>query len=97
MPSLEKLCQTVVVRNDQANLRPTLNKEARDKSLTIFVTDCRSAVSVLCIIALKVSKYGVFSGPNTGKYGPEITPSLHTFHAVHLSRREEQINTAYGK
>ena len=38
---------------------------------------------------VKVSKYGVFSGPyfpvfspNTGKYGPEITPYLDTFHAV---------------
>ena len=36
-----------------------------------------------------MSKYGVISGsyfpvfsPNTGKYGPEITPYLHTFHAV---------------
>ena len=24
----------------------------------------------------KVSKYGVISGPNAGKYGPEITPYL---------------------
>ena len=39
--------------------------------------------------ASKVSKYGVISGPhfpafvlNTGKYGPEITPYLDTFHAV---------------
>ena len=37
--------------------------------------------------ASKVSKYGVFSGPcfpvfglNTGKYGPENTPYLDTFH-----------------
>ena len=29
-----------------------------------------------------MSKYGVFSGPNTGKYGPEKTPYLDTFHAV---------------
>ena len=36
-----------------------------------------------------MSKYGVISGPyfpvfspNTGKYGPEITPYLGTFHAV---------------
>ena len=42
-------------------------------------------------IAWKVSKYGVTSGPyfpvfspNTGKYGPEITPYLDTFHAVVL-------------
>ena len=39
--------------------------------------------------AWKVSKYRVISGPyfpvfspNTGKYGPEITPYLDTFHAV---------------
>ena len=37
----------------------------------------------------KVSKYGVFSGqyfpvssPSAGKYGPEKTPHLKTFHAV---------------
>ena len=36
-----------------------------------------------------MSKYGVISGPyfavfnpNTGKYGPEVTPYLDTFHAV---------------
>ena len=39
--------------------------------------------------AWKVPKYRVISGqyfpvfsPNTGKYGPEITPYLDTFHAV---------------
>ena len=39
----------------------------------------------------KVSKYGVFSGPyfpvfglNTGKYGPEKTPYLDTFHAIRV-------------
>ena len=38
-----------------------------------------------------MSKYGVFSGPyfpvyspNTGKYRPEKTPHLDTFHAVHV-------------
>ena len=36
----------------------------------------------------KVPKYGVFSGmsafsPNTGKYRPEKTPYLDTFHAVY--------------
>ena len=43
----------------------------------------------LTFTAWKVSKYGVISGPyfsvfspNTGKYGPEITPYLDTFHAV---------------
>ena len=41
------------------------------------------------VTAWKVSKYGVISGPyfpvfglNTGKYGPEITPYLDTFHAL---------------
>ena len=41
------------------------------------------------VTASKLSKYGVISGPyfpvfspNTGKYGPEITPYLDTFHAV---------------
>ena len=27
-------------------------------------------------------RYGVISGSNTEKYGPEITPHLQTFHAV---------------
>ena len=31
-----------------------------------------------------MSKYGVSSGPNAGKYGPEETPYLDTFH--HFSR-----------
>ena len=42
--------------------------------------------------AWKVSKYGAFYGPysptfspNAGKYGPEKTPYLETFHAVCLS------------
>ena len=42
--------------------------------------------------AWKVSKYGVISDPyfpvfglNTGKYRPEITPHLDTFHAVIVS------------
>ena len=39
-----------------------------------------------------MSKYGVISGPyfpvfglNTGKYGPEITPCLDTFHKVQFT------------
>ena len=32
--------------------------------------------------AWKLSKYGVIFGPNTGKYGPEITPYLDTLHTV---------------
>ena len=38
--------------------------------------------SLFSSTAWKFSKYGVISGPNTGKYEPEITPYLDTFHAV---------------
>ena len=41
VPSLEKLCQAVEEKNDQADLQPTLNKGIGGASLTIFVTDCR--------------------------------------------------------
>ena len=34
------------------------------------------------VAAWKVSKYGVFSGPNAGKYAPGKTPYLDTFLAV---------------
>ena len=34
------------------------------------------------LTARKLSKYGVISGPNTGKYGLEITPYLDAFYAV---------------
>ena len=54
-----------------------------------------------------MSKYGVISGPyfllfspNTGKYGPEITPYLDTFHAKPLFQRISQISgrdRQYGK
>ena len=46
-------------------------------------------LSTVTISSWKLSKYGVFSGPyfpafglNTGKYGPEKTRYLDTFHAV---------------
>ena len=43
-------------------------------------------ISTICHTAWKVSRYGVISvfSPNTGKYGPEITLYLDTFHAVSL-------------
>ena len=31
-----------------------------------------------------MSKYGVFSGPNAGKYGPDKTPYLESFRAVQI-------------
>ena len=37
--------------------------------------------------AWKVSKYGVFSGLNTGKYGPEKTPYLDTNLAVFFTAK----------
>ena len=49
VPSLKKLCQTVVARYDQANLQPTLNKGAVGVSLTIFVTNCRYQISAQTI------------------------------------------------
>ena len=39
VPSLEKLCQAMVGRNDQTNLQPTLNNGAGGASFTIFVID----------------------------------------------------------
>ena len=36
--------------------------------------------------AWKVSKYGVFSGPNTAKSGPEKAPYLGTFLTVKVRR-----------
>ena len=54
-------------------------KQRKTKYSTIYST----------YTAGKVSKYGVISGPyfpvfglNTGKYGPEITAYLDTFHAL---------------
>ena len=48
--------------------------------------------------AWKVSKYLVISGPyfpvfspNRGKYGPEITPYLDSFHAVIYCRRASNV------
>ena len=50
---------------------------------------CIIGETIQLFTAWKVSKYGVISGlylpvfnPNTGKYGPEITPHLDTFHAL---------------
>ena len=43
-----------------------------------------------------MSKYGVFSGPNTGKYGPEKTPYLDNVHAVH-DEKNVVVNYRYIK
>ena len=41
------------------------------------------------LTAWKVSKYGVISGPKTGKCGLEITPYLDTFHAVYYLVKQQ--------
>ena len=49
----------------------------------IFLFNKRKSVSCSYThTAWKASKYGVISGPSTGKYGPEITPYLDTFRAL---------------
>ena len=47
VPSLKKLRQAVVVRNEQVNLQPTLNKGAWDTSLTflgLFVSKIKKKI-----------------------------------------------------
>ena len=38
-----------------------------------------------------MSKYGVLSGPNAGKYGPEKTQYFDTFHGVTSTKEKYQI------
>ena len=61
-------------------------------------------MGAMTITARKVSKYGVFSGPyfpsfglNTGRYGPEKTPYLDTFHAVTILTIEIMISVKIEK
>ena len=58
----------------------------RDRDFISFLRKInRNLIKILLqntFTAWKVSKYGVFSGPNTGEYGPENTPYWDTFHAV---------------
>ena len=74
--------------------RRSLSRSSRRKPLDIW--DKTKSYHTLPYedTAWKMSKYGVISDPhfpvfglNTGKYGPEITPYLDTFHAV----REREI------
>ena len=46
-------------------------------------------------IVWKVSIYVVFFGLNTGKYGPEKTPYLDTFHAVEAVFIELFVNLSF--
>ena len=45
--------------------------------------------------AWKVSKYRFFSGPNTGKDGPEKTSYLDTFHAVKYTYKAGSRNYSF--
>ena len=60
----------------------------------VHITTDSRVMTISFFTAWKVSKYGVISCPNTGKYGPEITPYLGHFHAVKgLTRNPEIGNT----
>ena len=63
------------------SLRHNLVRNITSSLLSEVCKDVR-VEQQLQLTAKKVSKYGVFSGPNAGKYGPEKTPYLDTFHAV---------------
>ena len=39
-----------------------------------------------------MSKYGVISSPNAGKYGPEITPYLDNFHSAYAEENLSRFN-----
>ena len=49
--------------------------------------------SLITSTAFKVSKYGIFSGPNTGKYGPEKAPYWDTFHAVISNHPKDRVSS----
>ena len=55
--------------------------------LQIFGNSSRYHVIAITRFAWRVSKYGVFFGPNAEKYGPEKNPYLDTFHAVKWLRK----------
>ena len=39
-----------------------------------------------------MSKYGVISGPNAGKYRPKLTPYLNTFHAASCGSEVQNVS-----
>ena len=58
-------------------------RHERVKNFTEFTSNISfSKLQKRISTALKVSKYGVFSCPNTAKYGPKETPYLDTFHVA---------------
>ena len=59
-----------------------LNNTYLDYADGLIAFSIRTACFIyfLPLFARKVSKYGVISGPNTERYGPELTPNLYNFH-----------------
>ena len=45
-----------------------------------------------CNICLVIPNTGYIFSLNTGKYGPEITPYLDTFHAVSLTKSQSEFD-----
>ena len=68
-------------------LKTSENKKFADvsrgyRSVTLAWIGLIKVRMLVVLTAWKVSEYGVFSGPNTGKYRPKKTPYLDTLHAV---------------
>ena len=45
-----------------------------------------------CNICLVILNTGYIFSPTTGKYGPEMTPYLDTFHAVSLTKSQSEFD-----
>ena len=88
---------TLCKQRDGKVILLTLDRNVGKKLFEVTQNSHKDDSIVQSSTAWKVSKYWVFSGsyfpvfsPNTGKYGPEKTPYLDTFHAV-ISRSENNI------
>ena len=71
-----------------------LGSTCESPNFTILDHTVTCTVKIVIVTAWKVSQYGGFSCPNVGKYRPEKTPYLDTFHAVcyELIRKSKLIN-----
>ena len=78
----------IVYKYSRRLLTRTLSPKVSSNNLLLWLM---TSLLTLKFTAWKVSKYGLFSDPyfpafglNTGKYGPDKTPYLDTFHKVIL-------------
>ena len=86
-----KQCLCKVCCLQETKMRNGCDKYVQDYRLICLPSTKSTMDKVLCYTtARKMCKYEDFSGPcfhvfnwNTGKYGPEKTPHLNTFSAVH--------------